>query len=306
MKKILITGGTGFIGRALTARLIAENNEVTILSRHPESVHKMDLGGVKTLGSLQQLGPEDTFQVLINLAGAPIFDKRWSEARKQEIRISRIQLTEQLITYIEQLTVKPELLISGSAIGYYGDQGDDILTEQTVLPAIKPDFSQQLCQDWEAVANKATQFGVRVCLIRTGLVLGSGGGLLQRMLLPFSLGLGGRIGNGKQWMSWIHLHDWINIAEQMIADVSMSGAYNATAPKPVTNQEFTQTLANTLTRPAWFPVPAVLLKALLGEMSALVLGSQRVLPERLQAQGFQFKYTQLGEALLQIRQSSIN
>ena len=296
MTKILITGGTGFIGSALTKRLLAQNYEVTVLSRHPETVGKLGLDGVDILGSLSSLTPDDNFQIVINLAGAPIFDLRWTEARKQLIRESRVNLTEQLVACMATMTVKPELLISGSAIGYYGDQGDTIMTEKS---EVKQDFSQQLCLDWEQAAKKAEQLGVRVCLIRTGLVLGDGG-LLKRMLLPFQLGLGGRLGNGKQWMSWIHLQDWLSIAERMISDNSMSGAYNATAPNPVTNTEFTKVLAKTVNRPALFPLPAGLLTVLLGEMSSLVLGSQRVLPERLQTQGYRFQYTDLAAALVQI------
>ncbi len=296
MNKILITGGTGFIGSALTKRLLAQNYEVTVLSRHPETVGKLGLDGVDILGSLSSLTPDDNFQIVINLAGAPIFDLRWTEARKQLIRESRVNLTEQLVACMARMTVKPELLISGSAIGYYGDQGDTIMTEKS---EVKQDFSQQLCLDWEQAAKKAEQLGVRVCLIRTGLVLGDGG-LLKRMLLPFQLGLGGRLGNGKQWMSWIHLQDWLSIAERMISDNSMSGVYNATAPNPVTNTEFTKVLAKTVNRPALFPLPAGLLTVLLGEMSSLVLGSQRVLPERLQTQGYRFQYTDLAAALVQI------
>ncbi|MGZ8190942.1 MAG: TIGR01777 family oxidoreductase [Methylococcaceae bacterium] len=293
---VLITGGTGFIGSALTRSLTEQGHQVTVLSRNPDSVTKRCGFEVNALGSLQQLKPEDSYQIIINLAGEPIFDARWSEARKKLIRDSRINLTEQLIGCIARMTIKPVLLISGSAIGYYGDQGDTILTEQS---ATRQDFSHQLCADWEAAAKNAEQFGVRVCLIRTGLVIAGGGGLLQRMLLPFRLGLGGRLGNGQQWRSWIHRQDWINIALAMMTDSSMQGAYNATAPYPVTNREFTQTLAQCLKRPALLPIPAWLLKNLLGEMSELVLGSQRVIPERLLAQGFAFQYPELSGAINQ-------
>jgi uncharacterized protein (TIGR01777 family) len=295
--KILITGGTGFIGSALTRSLTDQGYEVTVLSRNPDSVEKICGPGIKALNNLNQLKPEDTFQAIINLAGAPIFDARWSDARKQIIRDSRIGLTRQLVASMARMAVKPELLISGSAIGYYGDQGDTVLTEQS---ATHKDFSEQLCTDWENEAKKAEQLGVRVCLIRTGLVLAEGGGLLKRMLLPFRLGLGGRLGDGQQWMSWIHRQDWIAIARLMITDSSMQGAYNATAPDPVTNSEFTRTLAHCLNRPALLPVPAWLLKILLGEMSGLVLGSQRVMPERLLALGFRFQYTDLSSALNQV------
>jgi hypothetical protein len=295
--KILITGGTGFIGSALTRSLTEQGYEVTVLSRNPDSVEKICGPGIKALNNLNQLKPEDTFQAIINLAGAPIFDARWSDARKQIIRDSRIGLTRQLVASMARMAVKPELLISGSAIGYYGDQGDTVLTEQS---ATHKDFSEQLCTDWENEAKKAEQLGVRVCLIRTGLVLAEGGGLLKRMLLPFRLGLGGRLGDGQQWMSWIHRQDWIAIARLMITDSSMQGAYNATAPNPVTNSEFARTLAHCLNRPALLPVPAWLLKILLGEMSGLVLGSQRVMPERLLALGFRFQYTDLSSALNQV------
>ena len=291
---ILITGGTGFIGSALTKRLIEQGHAVTVLSRNPDKVAKNCAPGVKALGGLAQLKAEDRYPIIINLAGAPIVDARWSEARKQLIRDSRIGLTNQLIAGIARMTVKPELLISGSAIGYYGDQGDTVLTEPSTPGE---DFSGRLCADWEAAAKQAEQFGVRVCLIRTGLVIDDGGGFLQRLLPPFRLGLGGRLGDGRQWMSWIHRQDWITLALTMIADTAMQGAYNATAPNPVTNAEFTRILALSLHRPALLPVPAWLLKILLGESSQLVLGSQRVLPERLLAQGFTFQYDDLAVAL---------
>jgi len=292
--KALITGGTGFIGHALTQHLTRQGHAVTVLSRNPDKVAALCGPGVNALGNLEQLKAEDTYQVIINLAGEPIFDARWTDARKKLLRDSRINLTEQLVDTIGRMDIKPDLLINGSAVGYYGDQGDTVLTEQS---APHPDFSHQLCADWEQAARKAEQFGVRVCLIRTGLVIAEDGGLLKRMLLPFRLGLGGRLGSGRQWMSWIHREDWIAIVQAMINNASMQGAYNATAPNPVTNREFTQTLAYCLNRPALLPVPDWLLKTMLGEMSELVLGSQRVMPERLLAQDFEFQYPDLVSAL---------
>ncbi len=293
----LITGGTGFIGRALVNSLLKEGHKVTVLSRTPDSVNKIIGNKLTTLSNLDQLNSEHSFQVIINLAGAPIFDNHWSETRKKVIRDSRIKLTEQLLAYIERAGVKPELLISGSAIGYYGDQGNNVLNEAS---PVHPDFSQRLCADWESTAQQAERFGVRVCLIRTGLVLAYDGGLLQRMLRPFNLGLGGTLGNGQQWMSWIHRDDWISIAKTMINNQTMQGAYNATAPHPVTNSAFTKILAQHLKRPALLPLPAWLLKLLLGERSDLVLASQRVLPERLLAEGFSFQYPELLSALTEI------
>ena len=292
--KILITGGTGFIGSALIKKLLPQKHQITVLSRNTDKVARLFAQSVTPLSDLQTLTASDHFDIIINLAGAPIFDKRWTAAQKTIIRDSRIQLTQQLIDKIATMQQKPQLLISGSAIGVYGDQGDTELTEQSRSVA---DFSQQLCADWEQAAVQAEQYDVRVCLMRTGLVLGKEGGLLQRMLLPFKLGLGGRIGSGRQWMSWIHLQDWIAIAENMINDSSMQGAYNATAINPVTNLEFSKTLAEVLKRPACLPLPAFALKTLLGEMSELVLGSQKVLPARLVQHGFEFQFSHLRHAL---------
>ncbi|MBE0470116.1 MAG: TIGR01777 family protein [Methyloprofundus sp.] len=294
---ILMTGGTGFIGRALIKSLLDKEHKITVLSRTPEKVYTLFADSVIALSDLQKITAADHFDIIINLAGAPIFDQRWTAERKKIIRDSRIKLTEQLVRTIATMPQKPALLISGSAIGYYGDQGDSELTEQSNS---RPDFSQQLCADWEQAALQAEKYGVRVCLIRTGLVLGANGGILQRMLLPFKLGLGGRLGNGRQWMSWIHLHDWIAIAQAMITNQQMRGAYNATAINPVTNQEFSKALGKILNRPACLPLPAFVLQALLGEMSALVLGSQKVVPERLVKQGFEFQFSHLQHALTDI------
>lgn len=293
---ILITGGTGFIGSALTRRLAAQDHQVTVLSRTPAKVTSTFGSQVKALGRLDEMNAADSYDVVINLAGAPIFDKRWTDARKKILLESRISLTDRLVTNMAALPVKPRLLISGSAVGFYGDQGDTLLTEQS---AAHDDFAHRLCHGWEQSALQAEQFGTRVCLIRTGLVLAHGGGILQRMLLPFRLGLGGRIGDGRQWMSWIHRNDWIAIAQAMISDDTMRGPYNATAPAPVTNGEFTKLLADCLKRPAVLPVPSWALKLALGEMAELVLGSQRVIPQRLLDQGFQFEYPDLKSALEQ-------
>jgi len=294
---ILITGGTGFIGYALTNKLQKDGHKIIVLSRTPDTVKNIFNNEVTALSNIDELSSDHNPEIIINLAGAAIFDNHWSDARKQVIRDSRIKLTEQLISYIERATIKPELLISSSAIGYYGDQGNEKLNEAS---SVKIDFSQRLCSEWENTALQAEKFGVRVCLIRTGLVLAHDGGLLKRMQVPFKLGLGGILGDGQQWMSWIHRADWINIANLMIDNKSMHGAYNATAPYPVTNSDFTKILAEHLKRPALLPVPAWLLKMLLGERSDLVLASQRVLPERLLAENFHFEYPELLSALTEI------
>lgn len=290
---ILITGGTGFLGSALARRLLRKNYSVTVLSRSAEKVADTFGNSVQAITRVADLPDAGTFKAVVNLAGAGIFDQRWTPARKQLLRDSRIQLTEQLVSWIATSS-RPPLLINGSAIGVYGDQGDEILTENS---AGVVDFSQQLCADWEAAALHAEQAGSRVCLIRTGLVLGKGGGVLQRMLLPFRLGLGGPLGNGRQWMSWIHIDDWQSIVEAMLDNTEMRGPYNATAPTPVSNREFSATLARVLNRPMLLPLPAIALKLLLGEMAALVLGSQRVVPERLTARSFNFAHSNLDSAL---------
>lgn len=296
-KNILITGGTGFLGRALVRQWLEQDCRITVLSRDPTAATGLFGAKVIVTGNLRQLPADTTFHAIVNLAGAPIFGSRWSQARKQLLRDSRIAFTERLLEYIAGLAVKPEVLLSGSAIGVYGDQGETLLTENS--PG-KPDFSQRLCEDWENAARQAEKLGIRVCQIRTGLVLDSGGGLLQRMLPAFKLGLGGRLGDGRQWMSWIHRRDWAAIVDHLLNNPSLHGAFNATAPQAVTNREFSERLAKQLRRPMLMPLPESLLKLLLGEMAELVLGSQRVIPERLLAEGFEFQFTDLESALRHI------
>lgn len=300
MSHVLITGGTGFLGSALTKSLINRGFSVTVLSRDSKK-NIINDSNLKFINSLSDIDFKDNYDVLINLAGAPIFDKRWTIDRKKLLRESRITTTQLLLEVMSKMLNKPKLLISGSAIGYYGAQGDIGVNEDTKPHA---NFSQQLCADWEASANEASAFGVRVCLIRTGLVIGAGGGFLNRLLLPFKCGLGGRLGSGQQWMSWIHLKDWISIVLKMIDDTSMQGAYNATTPNPVTNIAFTKTLGKCLARPTPFPVPVILLKSLLGERSSLLLDSQKVLPNRLLEMGFVFEFTELSDAINEVLHQS--
>ncbi len=295
--KILITGGTGFIGRQLCRLLTDQNHSVTVLSRDPVAGARIIGEKINFITSLDTLSSADYFDAIINLAGAPIFGGRWTEKRKRIIRDSRIQTTAKLIDFIKKSDQKPGVLISGSAIGYYGDQGDAVVDETAVG---HDEFSHRLCRDWEAEAEKARQHGVRVCILRTGLVTGKAGGFLAPMILPFRLGLGGRLGSGKQWMSWIHIDDHIAMVRLLLEDSTLEGIFNATAPNPVTNQEFTKTLARLLRRPALLPVPAGLLRLLLGEMSDLLLGGQRVMPVRFQQAGFPFRYPRLDPALRQV------
>ncbi len=292
--RILITGGTGFIGQTLCPALLAAGHTLTVYSRYPDKVNATLGVQVKPLDSLKTLSESDHFDVIINLAGAPIFGKRWSDERKQVLLHSRIDITQDLVKFIARAQTKPEVFLSGSAIGFYGNQGDTILDETS--PG-QDDFGRQLCVKWENEAKKAKEYGVRVCLLRTGLVIGKNGGFLQPMILPFKLGLGGRLGSGKQWMPWIHIDDHVAICLALLNNTELEGAFNLTAPNPVTNKVFAQTLANTLHRPAFLPAPAWILKLLLGEMSELLLGSQRVIPKQMLDAGYQFKFTELNAAL---------
>ena len=292
--KILMTGGTGFIGKKLCCFLLGKNHQLTVLSRNPEKVPSLCGESVTAIRSIELLTASDAFDAIINLAGEGIADARWSKTRKQQLLDSRINTTKQLIAYIEKADHKPEVLISGSAVGYYGNSGSKRLNEES--PSHE-DFSHQLCARWESAALEAEKSGVRVCIVRTGLVIGDDGGFIKRMLLPFKLGLGGPIGNGKQWMSWIHRTDFIAIIDKLLESVTLQGVFNATAPEPVTNVEFSKTLGQVLNRPAFIPIPAMVLNILLGEMSELLLGGQRVIPVRIEQAGFEFKFKTLSKAL---------
>ncbi len=293
-KQILITGGTGFIGQVLCQKLIADGHSLTVLSRQPAHNVQAMCGLVEPINDLDQLRGADGFDAVINLAGEGIADKRWSEARKQELMDSRITLTNQLVDVIRSWKTLPAVLVSGSAVGFYGDQGSHRVTEDTPP---HDEFTHRMCSDWEQAALRLDPTGVRVCLSRTGIVAGPGGGFLQRMLLPFKLGLGGRLGNGEQYMPWIHRDDVVAALIWMMETDTASGAYNVVSPNPVTNRQFTRCLAGVLGRPAIFPAPAPVLKIVLGEMSRLLLTGQMAIPERLEAEGFRFRFPDLTPAL---------
>lgn len=291
---ILITGGTGLIGRVLCRVLHAEGHTLTVFSRHPETVADKCGAAVQALASLDDWTPQRHFDAVINLAGEPIVDAAWTDRRKKILRDSRIALTRQLVERIARSEQKPAVLLSGSAIGYYGGRGDQELVE-TSGPG--DDFPAQLCIDWEAAAIEAERYGVRVCLLRTGLILSKDGGLLARMLPPFRLGLGARLGDGKQWMSWIHIDDYVRHLQRLLNDEQLSGPFNMTSPQPVINAEFTRILAMVLHRPAPLSAPVAMLKLAMGERAALVLEGQRVLPARLEAKGMLCRYPDLESAL---------
>ncbi|MBA4381745.1 MAG: TIGR01777 family protein [Sideroxydans sp.] len=297
--RILLTGGTGLIGRQLCTALLAQGHELTVLSRHPETVASKCGENVRAMTSLDEWTPERTFDAVINLAGEPIVDAYWSAKRKQVLLDSRVALTKKLVQRIASAHQKPTVLLSGSAVGYYGNAGDAALDESMEAGH---DFPAELCAAWEGAARAAEQNGVRVCLLRTGLVLSKRGGLLGRMLLPFKLVLGARLGDGKQWMSWVHIDDYVAMVLRLLNDASLKGAFNMTAPASVTNAEFTQTLAQTLHRPALFVAPSFVLKLAMGERACLLLEGQRVLPKRLESSGFQFAHPRLDGALQDLLQ----
>jgi uncharacterized protein (TIGR01777 family) len=291
---ILITGGTGLIGRRLCKTLLAQGYEVTVFSRNPASVAAKCGAAVHAMAALAEWKPDRVFDALINLAGEPIVDERWTERRKQVLRDSRIALTEELVRRIAAAEQKPTVLLSSSAIGYYGGRGDEELGETSGAGA---DFPAQMCVDWEAAAMAAEMYSVRVSMLRSGLILGKDGGLLARMAPPFRMGMGTRLSDGRQWMSWIHIEDYVAMVLRLLTDEQMRGAYNMTAPAPVTNKEFTATLAAVLHRPAPFVAPASLLKLSMGESASLLLEGQRVLPKRMLAAGQSFRFGKLEDAL---------
>ena len=291
---ILLTGGTGLIGRQLCRHWSGQGYRLTVWSRRPEKVAKTCGAQVRGIARLEDLGQEQV-DAIVNLAGAPIADRPWTHKRKALLWSSRITLTETLLAWLEAREQKPRVLISGSAVGWYGDGGERELTEDS--RPISEDFASQLCIAWEETAQRAEALGIRVILIRTGLVLSAEGGFLSRMLLPFKLGLGGSIGNGRQWMPWIHIDDQIALIDFLLHRNEASGPYNACTPKPVRNREFARTLGSVLRRPAFMSMPAFALKVGLGELSLLLLGGQRATPVRLLQAGFTFKFTDLRAAL---------
>jgi len=296
--KILVTGSTGLVGRALITTLAKDGHSVCRLVRSETNAND-DAGGFNVAwnpatGELggAAVGPD----AVVNLAGASIGDGRWTSKRKEVLRASRVETTRALIEAIGRMNAKPSVFISASAIGYYGNRGAEELSEESSLGT---GFLAEIAKAWEAEALKAEAWRTRVVLARFGIVLAKHGGALGKMLTPFRLGLGGRLGGGKQWMSWIALEDVIAVLQMAIANAALFGPVNVVAPRPVTNEEFTKTLASALHRPAIFPAPPLALRLALGrEMAdALLLSSQRVLPKKLQAAKYEFKHPTLDGAL---------
>jgi len=292
--KILITGASGLIGRRLTETLLTQNHQITALTRAPERSKKILGPHVDLWDSLADKTSLDGFDAVINLAGEPIADKRWSKEQKQKLCDSRWQLTEKLAQLIKAGTQPPAVFISGSAVGYYGDQG------QAVVPEDEPpnkQFTWQLCDRWEALALAAESDKTRVCLLRTGVVLADKGGVLAKMLLPFRAGLGGPFGNGQQYMPWIHIDDMVKGIIFLLQHETLHGPFNMVAPYPARNEQFSALLGEILNRPAFIRVPASVVRLLMGESAILVLGGQRAIPKRLEDAGFVFEHGELRQAL---------
>jgi uncharacterized protein (TIGR01777 family) len=296
--RILITGATGFIGHRLVTHL-QYKHKLVALSRKPAIAYQRLGHNLQAIGSLEQFDDLDAFDAIINLAGEPIANKRWTTHQKQKISQSRLQLIEQLKQRLNASKNPPHTIISGSAIGYYGHLNAEPVDEFSSISA-SADFAQQLCEQWEQAALSMQSEQTRVCLLRTGIVLGREGGALAKMLPAFKWGVGGPLGNGQQYMSWIHIHDTINAILFLLHHPKCQGAYNLTAPSPVSNNEFTQCLAKTLQRPAAMRLPAPFLKLVFGEMAQLLVAGQNVVPTRLEQAGFDFKFSLLENALREL------
>jgi uncharacterized protein (TIGR01777 family) len=290
---VLITGATGFIGSRLTASLVAAGHQVIALVRSPAKAKALP-PPITLITSLDQLPADTTIDSIVNLAGEPIGNGLWTEGKRRTILESRINITAEVMGLIARLDHKPAVLVSGSAIGWYGLWQDQVLTESAKSHAC---FSHELCEAWENAARPAADYGVRVVNLRIGLVLGTDGGFITRMLTPFEFGLGGPLGSGRQWMSWIERDDLVRLIAHVIARLDLSGPINGTAPIPVTNLKFTEELGRRLGRPAWFRIPAALLRRLGGDFAnELLLGGQRVLPNKALSNGFVFRHETLRSA----------
>ena len=294
---LVIAGASGFIGTALTARLLTDGHSLKLLthsaprtgSTDNKKWHHWTPG---TPGDWQAV--VDGSDGVINLAGEPIAAGRWTQIQKKKIRESRIAATKSLVDAISRAQRKPAFLLNASAVGYYGPRGDEIVTEETPPGN---DFLSEVCREWEDQARQAERTGVRVVRLRTGIVLGRGGGALAKMALPFKFYVGGRLGSGRQWMPWIHLDDEVGLILFLMQNAAATGAVNATAPNPETMNEFCRILGEVMKRPSWLGAPEFALKIALGEMAGMLLDGQRALPAVAERLHYEFKYPRLPEAL---------
>jgi hypothetical protein len=291
--KVVVAGGSGFLGSALRAALLADGHAVANLTRQPIPRAPDDLTWTPDGAAGDWADAINDVDAIVNLAGEGIADKRWSALRKQAIVASRTLATRSLVAACARASRPPKVFVSASAVGYYGPRGDELVTE-AMPPGI--DFLAKVCVDWEQEAEQASPV-TRVALLRTGVALHPEGGALAQMLLPFKLGVGGPIGSGRQFMPWIHRDDWVDLVRWLISEPTARGAFNLTAPEPVTNKEFARSLGRALRRPALLPMPPLALRLLLGEMADLLVTGQRAIPARALEMGFRFKFTRLDDAL---------
>lgn len=292
--KILITGASGLIGEHLQKSFLAKGHELLLATRHKPEKDNQIYWNIEKGFRDEDFPRLETVEAVVHLAGETITG-RWSEEKKRKIRDSRVVGTRNLVDAFSKLSKKPKVFISASAIGFYGDRADEELTEAS---AVGDTFLAKVCAEWEAEARRAEDLGIRTVLIRTGVVLTKEGGALGQMLIPFKFGVGGVVGSGKQWMSWIALEDEIEIFNFALENENLRGAVNAVAPNPATNEEFTKTLGEVISRPTILPLPAFAVNLVFGEMGdALLIDSTRVLPKRLTDFGFDFKFPNLKDAL---------
>ncbi len=295
-KKIFCLGATGFIGSKLVPALMAKGYEPVLFSRRPESTISL-YPNLEVISDLNSISEDSSFFGFINLAGAGIADERWSDSRKEILLASRVKPTEAMVNLIQRLKVKPEVVVQGSAMGWYPFSESSEFDESA--PYAKS-YLGELCAKWESAVEPLEELDLRTCFVRTSLVLESSGGALKKMLPPFKLGLGGKLGSGKQWMSWIHLEDQIGGILHLLENANCTGPFNFSSPEPVTNKEFTRLLGAAIKRITPFPVPGFLLRLALGEMSCLLLQGQRLKPTKLLESGYHFQYPSLKTAFSKI------
>lgn len=291
---MLVTGGTGFIGETLVNQLLDAGHTVSVLARDPLRAAYLFDGRARCLRSLSKLGHGEAFDVIINLAGAPVAGPRWSAKRQAQLLASRVGTTEALLNWLQHAQHKPELWIQASAIGFYGVRDASQSLDENAERG--EGFMADLCARWESSAEPATRFGVRQVVLRLGIVFGPGGAL-KPLLMPFHFGFGGRMGNGQQIMSWVHRDDVLQVMARAINDASLSGTYNMVAPEAVSQGTFATTVGKVLKRPVWLHVPAAPVRALAGEMAELFFDGQKVVPARLLQAGYRFRYPTLDAAL---------
>lgn len=293
-RSVLISGATGFIGGYLVRRLVMRGDKVIVWTRSPDSALSRFGPHVRIVTDLDSLGESTRIDAIVNLAGAPILGLPWTRARRRILIESRVATTRALTSLMARLANPVRVFVSASAIGFYGVGGEQVIDEQGGPSSI---FQSRLCQDWEAAAQVAARLGARLVRVRIGLVLGMDGGALPQLLMPIRMGLGAILGNGAQWVSWIHIDDLIRLFEFAIDTPRVSGALNAVSPEPVTHRQFQHALAQQLRRPLWLRAPSLVIRALLGEMAQLLVDGQRVVPARAAALGFKFRYRRLQDAL---------